>query len=436
MRSVKTLRAPVVLGHRGISGTEPENSLVAFDVCANNNIIVELDCATLSDGNLGIMHDTTIDRTSNGTGNPSSFTTQQWQELYLDPSTWLGAGYADTQRLPLFSEVCSLLKNRVIICPEAKTGTGAGAEIVKTLKRFRIGTDQAIVQSFSQSELTAAIASGYQTMLNFGTLSTATDFATVAATGVKYICYGTTEAGNDARIANAKAAGLEVFRYTMNRRTELATELALGCIGVFSDESIYITATAPLATRDTFANGKWMQGMIANRNNRGKMLSDGVGGYYWGYDTLAGGGYYGSLMGWACPMNPSFTLNFTAKHESVTDIGRWYGAFICSDDDTEHKDLLTDQVQGYQIIARQQGLLQIYKKAKGVGTVLQSEVSGAAFALDIFVTITVVVTATTITATRSDTGQSVSITDSAYRGGYMHIGKNGCSAKFKDVIIT
>jgi len=141
-------------------------------------------------------------------------------------------------------------------------------------------------------------------------------------------------------------------------------------------------------------------------------------------------------MGWACPMNPSFTLNFTAKHESVLDIGRWYGAFICSDDDTEHKDLLTDQVQGYQIIARQQGKLQIYKKAKGVGTVLQSEVSGAAFALDTFVTITVVVTATTITATRSDTGQSVSITDNTYRGGYMHMGKSGCSAKFKDIIIT
>jgi len=435
MRSVKTLRAPVVLGHRGVSGTEPENSLVAFDVCANNNIIVELDCTALSDGNLGIMHDTTINRTSNGTGNPSSFTTQQWQELYLDPSTWLGAGYADTQRLPLFSEVCSLLKNRVIICPEAKTGTGAGAEIVKTLKRFRIGADEAIVQSFSQSELTTAIASGYQTMLNFGTLSTATDFATVAATGVKYICYGTTEAGNDARIASAKAAGLEVFRYTMNRRTELATELALGCIGVFSDEPIYITSTAPLATRDTFANGKWMQGMIANTQNRGKMLSDGAGSYYWGYDTSVGA-YYGSLMGWACPMNPSFTLNFTAKHESVLDIGRWYGAFICSDDDTEHKDLLTDQVQGYQIIARQMGLLQIYKKAKGVGTVLQSEVSGAAFALDTFATITIVVTATTITATRSDTGQSVSITDNTYRGGYMHMGKNGCSAKFKDIIIT
>jgi len=435
MRSVKTLRAPVVLGHRGVYGTEPENSLVSFDVCANNNIIVELDCATLSDGNLGIMHDTTINRTSNGTGNPSSFTTQQWQELYLDPSTWLGAGYADTQRLPLFSEVCSLLKNRVIICPEAKTGTGAGTEIVKTLKRFRIGADEAIVQSFSQSELTTAIASGYQTMLNFGTLSTATDFATVAATGVKYICYGTTEAGNDTRIANAKAAGLEVFRYTMNRRTELATELALGCIGVFSDEPIYITSTAPLATRDTFANGKWMQGMIANTQNRGKMLSDGAGSYYWGYDTLTVG-YYGSLMGWACPMNPSFTLNFTAKHESVLDIGRWYGAFICSDDDTEHKDLLTDQVQGYQIIARQQGKLQIYKKAKGVGTVLQSEVSGAAFALDTFATITIVVTATTITATRSDTGQSVSITDNTYRGGYMHMGKNGCSAKFKDIIIT
>jgi len=439
MRSVKTLRAPVVLGHRGISGTEPENSLVAFDVCANNNIIVELDCATLSDGNLGIMHDTTIDRTSNGTGNPSSFTTQQWQELYLDPSTWLGAGYADTQRLPLFSEVCSLLKNRAIICPEAKTGTGAGAEIVKTLKRFRIGTDQAIVQSFSQSELTAAIASGYQTMLNFWALSTATDFATVAATGVKYIGYGTTEAGNDARIANAKAAGLEVFRYTMNRRTELATELALGCIGVFSDESIYITATAHLATRDTFANGKWMQGMIANRNERGKMLSDGAGSYYWGYETTVAA-YFGALMGWACPLATptNFTLTFTAKHESLLsgDTSRWYGAFICADDDTEHKDLSPDQVQGYQIIARQQGKLQIYKKAKGVATALQSEVSGAAFALGTFTTITVVVTATTITATRSDTGQSVSITDSAYRGGYFHLGRNGCSAKFKDVIIT
>jgi len=30
----------------------------------------------------------------------------------------------------------------------------------------------------------------------------------------------------------------------------------------------------------------------------------------------------------------------------------------------------------------------------------------------------------------------VSITDSAYRGGYFHLGRGGCSAKFKDIIIT
>jgi len=267
-------------------------------------------------------------------------------------------------------------------------------------------------------------------------LSTITDWQALKDRKIKYVCYGNTESGNDARIASARSVGINVLRYTINRRTDVATELALGAIGVMTDEYLYLSRSTAIATRDTFtADGKWMSGMIANNSNRGLIYA----GHVWGYETLVGG-YAGCLMGWACPLaSPTnFTLSFTFKHESVVagDISRWVSAFICADDDTEHKDLSTDEIQGYHILVRANGLMQIYKKAKGVAVTPIASSSGTAFTLSNFVTIYIAVTPTTITVSRSDTAQTTTVTDAAYRGGYFHIGRSGCSAKFKDIIIT
>ncbi len=435
-RGLANYPQPFVIAHRGSSNVNPENSLSGFNNIASINLPVELDCITLtSTEELGVMHDSTVDRTTSSTGTVQNLTLAQWQALRLDPTTYLGAGYSDTEPPPIFSDVCGMISHRGIILPEAKNA-GSGALIAAHAKRIGLKRNQMIVQSFSLPELVTPARYGYDCLYLVSLLANVSDWQAIKDLGISFVGYGANAAGDETAISNARAVGIGIIRYTVNRRAQFAYEVSLGCVGVMSDEAEYLSRTTAIATRDTFtADGKWMSGMVANNDNRGLIYADHV----WGYETTIAA-YFGALMGWACPLATptNFTLTFTAKHKSLLsgDTDRWYGAFICSDDDTDPKDLLTDQVQGYLIIARQTGLLQIYKKAKGVGAVLQSGVSGAAFALDIFVTITVVVTATTITVSRSDTGQSVSITDSAYRGGYFHIGRNGCSAKFKDIIIT
>jgi len=435
LRALNDYAWPVIIAHRGDAGINVEDSMSAFSASSAVGAPVEMDAVIINDSSeLGVMHDSTVDRTSSSTGSATSFTATQWKAITLDPSVWFGAGYPDTEKLPLFSEVCALMANRGVFLPEAKS-TGSGLLICKIAKRFGIQSKQMIVQSFDLAELVAPAAYGYECLFLVYALSTITDWQALKDLKIKYVCYGDTESGNDVRIAAAKSIGINVLRYTRNRRTDVATELALGAIGVVSDEAEYLSRSTAIATRDTFtADGKWMSGMIANNGNRGLIYA----GYVWGFAAAVSSVYSGALMGWACPLATptNFTLTFTAKHESVLDIGRWFSAFICTDDDTEHKDLSTDEIQGYHILVRANGQLQIYKKPKGGAASQIATSSGTAFTIGNFVTISITVTPTTITVSRSDTAQTTTVTDAAYRGGYFHLGRNGCSAKFKDIIIT
>ncbi len=57
------------IGHRGASGYEPENTLIAFEKAIELNVDgIELDVHLSSDGELIVIHDETIDRTTNGKG--------------------------------------------------------------------------------------------------------------------------------------------------------------------------------------------------------------------------------------------------------------------------------------------------------------------------------------------------------------------------------
>lgn len=436
LRALNDYAWPVIIAHRGDASINVENSMSAFSASSAVGAPVEMDAVIINDSSeLGMMHDSTVDRTSSSTGNASSFTATQWKAITLDPSAWFGAGYPDTEKLPLFSEVCALMANRGVFLPEAKS-TGSGLLICKIAKRFGIQSKQMIVQSFDLAELVAPATYGYECLFLVSALSTITDWQALKDQKIKYVCYGNSESGNDVSIAAAKSIGINVLRYTQNRRTDVATELALGAIGVMTDDYLYLSRSTAIATRDTFtADGKWMSGMIANSGNRGLIYP----GYVWGYDTLAGG-YAGCLMGWACPLATptNFTLTFTAKHESLFsgDTTRWISAFICADDDTEHKDVPADQVSGYHILIRAMGVMQIYKKAKGAPPISLAMSTSTAFTIGDFVTFTVVVTPTALSITRSDVAQTTTLTDSTYRGGYFHLGRSGCSAKLKDIIIT
>ncbi len=73
---------PLIIGHRGASADAPENTLAAFTLAqAQGADGIELDVQLSADGQVVIMHDTTVDRTTNGRGNVSDMTVAQLQTL-------------------------------------------------------------------------------------------------------------------------------------------------------------------------------------------------------------------------------------------------------------------------------------------------------------------------------------------------------------------
>ena len=76
------LRKPLVTGHRGMPSTEDENTLEgARAAAAAGADAIENDIYRTTDGHLVVMHDATVDRTTNGTGNIESMTLAQVQAL-------------------------------------------------------------------------------------------------------------------------------------------------------------------------------------------------------------------------------------------------------------------------------------------------------------------------------------------------------------------
>lgn len=75
---------PVVVAHRGHT-SYPENSILSFQQAMANDVrIIETDLRLSSDGEIVLMHDSTVDRTTNGTGSVSNMTVAQLKELTID----------------------------------------------------------------------------------------------------------------------------------------------------------------------------------------------------------------------------------------------------------------------------------------------------------------------------------------------------------------
>src|SRR6478735_10840320 len=96
-----------IASHRGGGATAPENTLPAISAAlAAGFDYVEVDVALTADHQPVLMHDTTVDRTTDGHGRLSSLTLAQVQRL--DAGAWFHADYAGTA-VPTFGEFLDVL---------------------------------------------------------------------------------------------------------------------------------------------------------------------------------------------------------------------------------------------------------------------------------------------------------------------------------------
>ncbi len=133
----------LLVAHRGFSGIEPENTMRAFRAAVKHNaIMIELDVHLCKSGEVVVIHDSTLKRTTNGSGRIAKKT---WAELKQ-----LDAGKGE--RIPLLRDVLKNLKGKIKLNIELK-GKGTALPVLKCIKAAQWKQKDLILSSFKLSEL-------------------------------------------------------------------------------------------------------------------------------------------------------------------------------------------------------------------------------------------------------------------------------------------
>ena len=233
---------PLLIGHRGYPAKFPENTLASFEGAMQAGCdMIELDVTLTKDRKVVVIHDDTLDRTTTGTGPVRGHDLAEVKAL--DAGSWFGACFA-AERVPELSEVMELTAGRCMLNVEIKESafeadypTDAIEHQVVKLVKTSGAMDRVIISSFDKRILERIAAMD-------------------APPAVAYI----SDHGADKRVLEMvlkmrafswhprftvltrdqvdmlHAAGIKIFPWTINTRTEAEKLLGLGVDGLICNE--------------------------------------------------------------------------------------------------------------------------------------------------------------------------------------------------------
>lgn len=151
---------PPVIGHRGAAAQAPENTMAGFRRAVGLGVSwVELDVHVTADGRLAVIHDDTLDRTTNGRGRVGAKTAGQL--AMLDAGGWFDPRYRG-EPVPMLDQALDILvPSGIGVNIEIKPARGRVAETIGALKAAladlqRAGAPPILVSSFDRTALVAA----------------------------------------------------------------------------------------------------------------------------------------------------------------------------------------------------------------------------------------------------------------------------------------
>jgi glycerophosphoryl diester phosphodiesterase len=135
--------SPLIIAHRGASADAPENSFSAFALAAEQEADgLELDVQLSADGRPVVMHDKTVDRTTNGRGAVSRLTVEQLQDL----------DGGDGRPVPTLDQVLEMFGPAMLYNIELKTGfwpnRNLAAAVAERIEGHQL-EDHVLVSSFN-----------------------------------------------------------------------------------------------------------------------------------------------------------------------------------------------------------------------------------------------------------------------------------------------
>ncbi|MDN3653006.1 glycerophosphodiester phosphodiesterase family protein [Thalassotalea ponticola] len=218
----------LVVAHRGASGHEPENTLLAIEKALEMNVdAIEID-VHWADGELIVIHDRNVGKTTNGQGLLSKLTFAEIRQLDA------GKG----QRVPTLDEVLQLINGQCPVNIELKadkTVVPTLALIEKAIKDYHFDYNKFLVSSFNHHLLFQVKTLNPAIHVGALTASCPLDYAAFAEKLSAYSVHIDVDFINKAFVDDAHQRGMKVFVYTVDDEDDIIEMHHLGVDGIFSN---------------------------------------------------------------------------------------------------------------------------------------------------------------------------------------------------------
>lgn len=238
---------PPVIAHRGASGDAPENTMAAFTRAAQLGMRwVEFDVMLAACGTPVIIHDETLDRTTNAVGGVGDYPYAYLQTL--DAGSWYGAAFAG-ERIPSLQQLAEFLADTGLCANvEIKPLPGQDEQTVITALKviadfIPLNSEKLLFSSFSLKALHLLRQHARDTQLGFLMHEWQADWQSHATELACVSVHVNQEILTKARAAEIKAANKLLLSYTVNDVALAETLFGYGVDAVFSDYPDHINPT-------------------------------------------------------------------------------------------------------------------------------------------------------------------------------------------------
>lgn len=240
--NLSKLQKPAIIAHRGFKRLYPENTLVAFDAAIQAGThMIELDVTFSRDRKLVVIHDDTLDRTTNGSG------TIQTKDLAriktLDAGSWFDPSFAG-EKVPTLDEVLDACGNRTLVNIEIKASAyeaehrpdGIEQQVVLLIQSRNL-RNSVLISSF-EPEILVRIAN-FDPTIFLGLLTETYDPEMVLHWSGKLDLYSWNPHAQGVAqnlIQKMHEQNIRVFPYTVNSVFEARALMAAKVDGFFTDD--------------------------------------------------------------------------------------------------------------------------------------------------------------------------------------------------------
>lgn len=237
-------KPPLVIGHRGYKARYPENTLAAFEAARAAGVkMIELDVSFSRDRQPVVIHDDTLERTTNGCAMVNALSLAELKKL--DAGSWFDARFAG-EHLPGLAEVLERLGGRVLINIEIKPKAfeahsppdAIERQVVALLRRYNI-SKSVLISSFERRILQRIADMEQPPALALISEGVADQDAIDFCKRIQAFSWHADHRQLDRRqVERMHAAGMRVMAYTVNLPSDIRRVVDLGVDGVFSDDPL------------------------------------------------------------------------------------------------------------------------------------------------------------------------------------------------------